>query len=295
MPALGFGTWRAERGQTKEAVLSALQAGYRHIDCAAIYGNEKEVGEALSEFLAAAKDVRREDLWVTSKLWNTMHAHVEEALTQTLQDLQLTYLDLYLIHWPIAFAYQGSATKLGAPKDGNGIVQLEKVSLAQTWIDMEKLHDRGLVAHIGVSNWHVMGVSDLLSTARIKPALNQVELHAYFPQTDKVEILKSWGIETTAYCPLGGGFENAPLDDEVVKDLAKKHDRTPAQILIRYCLERGVSVLTKSVNPARIASNLNVTDFALDAGDMEALAKISRGANGSLGILKQFWGMDYHT
>eukprot|EP01113_Clastostelium_recurvatum_P047230 TRINITY_DN838_c0_g1_i1.p1 TRINITY_DN838_c0_g1~~TRINITY_DN838_c0_g1_i1.p1 ORF type:complete len:301 (-),score=75.52 TRINITY_DN838_c0_g1_i1:86-988(-) len=268
IPSLGFGTWKADPGVVGKSVKIALESGYRHIDCAAIYGNEKEIGATFKEVFAEGK-IKREEVFITSKLWNSCHRkeHVRGACEQTLKDLELEYLDLYLIHWPFPLQFAGYDLKQrsGGP---------DMVPLQETWQAMEALVDAGLVKSIGISNFNVQLIRDLLTYARIKPAVNQVEIHPFMRQARLVEHTKAIGdIHTSAYSPLGNG--KLGLQDETVLKIAKKHNRTAANVMIKWGIQYGVSVLPKSVTPERILENANL-DFTLTGEDLEDLAKLER-------------------
>lgn len=278
LPALGLGTWKSEPGEVYEAVLEAIKVGYRHIDCAFIYGNEKEIGDALQK---AFQDglCTREDIFITSKLWNNSHLaeDVEPALKQTLKDLQLEYLDLYLMHWPVA---QKPESKF--PESGDDFLGPDKASIEDTWKAMEKLVDAGLTKHIGVANFNINNLEKLQEVATIAPEMNQVELHPALVQEDLVNFCQKHEILVTAYSPLGSKDRVSQMkkDDEpdlfeldIIKSIAEKHGKTPAQILIAYGLNRGISVIPKSTNAGRIAQNLAADEINLTEDEVEAISK----------------------
>lgn len=281
MPAVGLGTWRSDPGLVKQAVLTALDCGYRHIDCAAAYGNEREVGEALTERVGPGKPLRREDVFVTSKLWNTKHHpdDVEEACKKSLSDLGLSYLDLYLMHWPMAF--QRGDEQL--PKRPDGTIYYDDTHYRDTWAAMEKLVDQGLVKAIGLSNFNARQIDDILSIAKHKPVLNQVECHPYLIQTQLITYCRSRGLAVTAYSPLGSPDrpwytpgEPCLLDDPRVVNMAKHYNKTSAQVIIRWHLQRGVVCIPKSINPSRIKQNIEVFDFKLSDEDMRLIESFNK-------------------
>jgi len=280
MPMVGLGTWKSKPGEVKAAVESAIDAGYRHIDCARIYGNEPEVGAALQEKMKGG--VMRENLFIVSKLWNNAHRkeHVRPACEKTLKDLGLKYLDLYLIHWPHGF--QPGDALIPKREDGSVIFD-EDVDPTETWAAMEELVDAGLVRSIGISNFNARQVRSILAMCRIKPAMNQVERHPYFDQARLKQLSDEEGIPLSAYCPLGSGDNPSRLpddpkllEDKVLAEIAAKYNKTPAQVAIRWQIDTGVVVLPKSVNPSRIASNIDVFDFKLSAEDMVAIGALNR-------------------
>ncbi|WP_430810469.1 MULTISPECIES: aldo/keto reductase [unclassified Carboxylicivirga] len=281
LPILGLGTWKSTPGEVYEAVKAAIEIGYRHIDCAAIYGNEKEVGKAINECIKAGL-VKRDELWITSKLWNNMHGNenVVPALQKTLNDLQLEYLDLYLIHWPIA-----QKKMFVAATRASHFLSLQEQPIANTWEGMEQAVEQGLTKTIGVSNFSVKKLKDLMTVARIKPSLNQVEVHPYFQQDELVNYCHNNNIQVMAYSPLGSAdrpksFKAADepvlLEDPIIAKLADKVNATPAQVILAWNLHRGISVIPKSVNTARLQQNLDALQVKLKPADMEVLKMIDK-------------------
>jgi len=283
MPELAFGTWRSEPGKVTDAVALAIQTGYRHLDCAAVYENEKEVGAGIKAGLAALADeskasgsaITREDLYITSKLWNTEHApeDVEPACRETLKNLGIDCLDLYLIHWPVAFRKIPGNLFPELPDGSEDVVE---VPLGDTWKAMEALVDKGLTKAIGVSNFTVENLEAILKIARIKPVCNQVEAHAYFPQRSLRDYCHARGIRIVAYCVLGNVQSYLPcaISDEKVIDLAKKYKKSPAQLLIRFAIQFEYVAITKSVTRERIIENFKVFDFIISDEDMATLEKL---------------------
>lgn len=281
IPILGLGTWKAEPGEVSKAVTEAIGMGYRHIDCAAIYANQHEIGEV---FAHAVKQgvVAREELWVTSKLWNDAHKEpeVRPALEKTLADLQLEYLDLYLIHWPIAFK-----PGVGFPRSADEFLSLGQAPLTETWRGLEACVEQGLVKHIGVANFSPQKLQLLLDESNIKPAVNQVEMHPLLCQQGLKKFCDENGILVTAYSPLGSKdrpavfkAENEPdlMDLDVIKEIAATHDVTPAQILLAWAVNRGTIVIPKSVNPKRQKLNLEAAEIELDQTEMTRIDDLDR-------------------
>ena len=281
VPALGLGTWKSEPGEVYDAIREAIRIGYSHVDCAAIYGNEAEIGRALSDAMSAG-DVAREDLWVTSKLWNDSHrkADVRPALERTLDDLQLDYLDLYLIHWPLAF-------KKGVhfPHSRDDFYTLDEVPTSETWAAMEDCVDAGLLRHIGTSNFSVRKLQDLLKDCRIKPSMDQVEMHPLLSQDKLKRFCDNNGILMTAYSPLGSRdrlpmmkSKNEPdlLSLNTVEAIAAACSITPAQLLLAWAVNRGTAAIPKSVNPRHLQSNLEAADVELGNEEMKRINELNR-------------------
>eukprot|EP00727_Mastigamoeba_balamuthi_P014460 m51a1_g9639 putative aldo keto diketogulonate reductase (315) ;mRNA; f:1157899-1159017 len=281
IPLMGLGTWLVTPDQAKAAVSTAIRTGYRHIDCAAVYGNEREVGEGISEAINAnaGTKVRREDLWVTSKVWVTdLHEKdVAASCRKTLSDLGLSYLDLFLIHFPAPIK---KGATLPVKKE-----DLDDVPIAETWRAMERLVDEGFVRSIGVANFTTPYLRDLLAVARIRPAVDQVEAHVLLQQPKLREFARKEGIHLTSYSTLGSpgacfrvkGFPNLLELPEVVS-IAKRIGASPAQVLLKWALQSGFSVIPKSVSPARMAENFHAINVPLSKGDMVELAKLNRNA-----------------
>ncbi|KAF2236608.1 Aldo/keto reductase [Viridothelium virens] len=270
IPALGLGTWQSDPGQVKAAVSHAIQKGYRHIDCAYVYDNEDEVGQGIKDGLEKS-GIKREDLFVTTKLWCTYHSRVEENLDKSLKSLGLEYVDLYLMHWPVPMNPKGNNEKFPKLPDGSRDLD-ESWSHLQTWRELEKLPTTGKVRAIGVSNYSVKYLEQLLSVASVTPAANQIENHPYLPQQEIVDFCKSKGILVEAYSPLGS--TGSPLfQEQGVQEVAAKHKVTAGAVLLSYHIARGLVVLAKSVTPSRIEENRNV--IKLDSTDVAALDKIS--------------------
>ncbi|MGO3236635.1 MAG: aldo/keto reductase [Psychroflexus halocasei] len=279
---IGLGTWKSKDGLVGEAVKTAVKSGYTHIDCAATYGNEAEIGEALTD-LFDAEEVNREDIFITSKLWNNAHKKedVIPALKQTLSDLNLDHLDLYLIHWPVAF----KPGLEGMPQSDEDYVSLKELPIIDTWAAMVEAKKQGLVKHIGVSNFSIKKLKDLMSKTDENPEMNQVELHPYLHQDELINFCHENDILVTAFSPLGSQdripemkADNEPslLENPVVNAIAEKHDVSAAQVLLNFHLQRNCIVIPKSTNADRIKQNLKAANFDLTQDDMKELKTLDK-------------------
>jgi len=265
IPALGFGTLIPDPAVTMSATRYALEAGFRHFDCAERYGNEREVGAALREGLAAG-GIGREDIFVTTKLWNTNHRpeRAERAFEASLDRLRLDTLDLYLIHTP--FAFQPGDNPDPRDQDGN-VVYDRSVTLLDTWRAMESLVDGGKCRAIGLSDIGLDGLIPLYDSARIKPAVVQVEAHPYLPETELLEFCKAKDIVLLAFAPLGHGIKPGPLDDPIISTIAARVGKTPAQVLLAWAVQRGTACLTTPRTAARARENFDISALPEDAFD----------------------------
>lgn len=286
MPVVGLGTWKAPPGMVGQTVEQALLSyGYRHVDCAMVYGNEKEIGLALQRVWSTG--LNREEVFITSKLWNAGHEphQVQAACEQTMRDLNVPYLDLYLMHWGLAERLSQSSEPRrnwrGQGLDKHGMVLTAPVSIRETWEAMEGLVRAGLVKAIGVANFTTMMLMDLLTYARVSPSVNQIELHPYNQQTRLVEFCQKQGIAVTAYSPLGSPGNAKPqepnlLSDPTLTSIAREHNKTPAQICLRWALERSTIVIPKSTHSERLRENIDLFSFSLTPKNKEALASLEQ-------------------
>jgi alcohol dehydrogenase (NADP+) len=265
LPALGFGTLIPDPAETITATKDALGAGFRHFDCAERYGNEREVGQALQAGLAS-ENLSREDIFVTTKLWNSNHRpdRVEPAFEASLQRLALTYLDLYLIHTP--FAFQPGDNPDPRDKDGNVIYDRE-TTLLDTWKALESLVDHGKCRAIGLSDITLEALKPIYEAARIKPAVVQVESHPYLPETELLDFCKQNGIVLLAFAPLGHGMKPGLLEDPVITAIATRVGKTPAQVLLAWGVQRGTAVLTTPKSADRAKENFDIARLPQDAFD----------------------------
>jgi aldehyde reductase len=265
MPALGFGTLIPDPVVTVTATRDALEAGFRHFDCAERYRNESEVGEALHAGLSAG-GIAREDIFVTTKLWNSNHRpeRVEPAFQASLDRLRLNYLDLYLIHTPFAFQPGDNQD----PRDQNGNVLYDRgVTLLDTWRAMVSLVDHGKCRAIGLSDITLDGLRPIYESARIKPAVVQVESHPYLPETELLEFCKEKDIVFLAFAPLGHGMRPGPLEDPVIVSIAARVGKTPAQVLLAWAIQRGTALLTTPRTAVRAKENFDISALPQDAVD----------------------------
>ena len=291
LPAVGFGFWKVEKPNATEVAQQAISIGYRHLDCACDYGNEQEVGHGIAQAIESGL-CQREDLWVTSKLWNTYHSakHVRMACERSLNDLGLKQLDLYLIHFPIAQKFvpfdacypPGWFSDPAAEKPRMEEVH---VPISETWAAMEKLVDDGLVKHIGICNFGTSLLRDLLSYARIRPSVLQVESHPFLVQAKLLRYCQQENIAYTAFSPLGAASyyslgmaapHESLLDHSIVQCIAMEKHKSAAQVLLRWGVQRGTSVIPKTTSVARMKENLEIFDFELSASEMRSISELDR-------------------
>lgn len=292
-PMIGLGTWLSSKEEVKTAVREALHAGYRHIDTAYAYRNEDAIGEVLEDFFRNG-ELKREEIFITTKLpaIYTRPSDVAMALDLSLKSLKLQHVDLYLIHCPVAFTNTGPTNCFPIE---NGKLLTDNTDLEGTWKAMEEMVRQGKATSIGVSNFNSKQVSRICDIASILPVTNQVECHPYLPQKELAEFCEKRKIVLTAYCSLGSPRRPAEfvndktknlqlLDDPVVNELAEKYQKSPAQVLIRWALQRNIMVIPKSVAPSRIRENTQVFDFLISKDDMEKL--------GNLGHCARYFSID---
>ncbi len=279
IPAIGLGTWQSRGNSVYNAVLSALKIGYRHIDCAPVYKNQKLVGLAIHDALQKY-GINRRELFISSKLWNNAHAprHVRPAVERSLRELQLDYLDLFLIHWPVRFRQD-----IEFPRKSEHYLPPDEERLLDTWKAMEKMVKKGLCRSIGVCNFRLSRLNNLLSHCKIPPAVNQIELHPYLRQQDMLEFAAKHHVLLTAYSPLGSPGRpdkirkgNAPelLDHPVIIKISKEIKASPAQVVLAWGLARQCAVIPKSVNPSRLKENLGAMNISLSRQQIDAITSL---------------------
>ena len=292
IPKVGFGLWKIPNDECADAVYQAIKLGYRHLDSASDYGNEIEVGQGIKRAIDDGL-CRREELWITSKLWNTYHApeHVEAAIQKSLDDLQLDYLDLYLIHFPIAQQFVDFNERYPAgwffdPEAKDPKMEPAAVPLYRTWHAMEALLTKGLTKQIGVCNYNTGLMNDLLSYANHKPDMLQIESHPYLTQEKLIRLCHMHDIPVTAFSPLGAlsyleldmaNKTESVLEQPVVLNAAERLGKSPAQIVLRWGVQRGTAIIPKSSNPSRMAENLALSDFELSESEMQQISDLNIG------------------
>jgi D-xylose reductase len=291
LPAVGLGFWKVPRVGAAELVVEAIRAGYRHLDCACDYGNEAEVGAGIAAALGQGL-CRREELWITSKLWNTYHSklHVRQALEHTLRDLGVEYLDLYLIHFPIALRFVPFHMRYPPewvfdPAAEHPRMESVHVPIAETWGAMEELVAAGLVRNIGVCNFGCSLLRDLRSYCSIRPAVLQVELHPYLAQEKLLRFCQESHIVVTAFSPLAAQSyhslgmareDESVLTEPIVLEIAAHHQKTPAQIVLRWGVQRETAIVPKTIQPDRLRENLAIFDFELTPDEMRGITALDR-------------------
>lgn len=271
IPAIGLGTWLAKESDVYNAVRTAIEVGYRHIDCAARYGNEEYIGKAIKDAIKSG-DIKREELFVTSKLWNDCHfpSDVQPAIEESLKKLNLDYLDLYMMHWPVAIE-----------KGTNEPISLKDLPISVTYKAMQELLNKGYTKSIGVANFSIKKLEELKSNCEIIPAVNQVEVNLYFQQPKLIEYCKNNGIIVTAAAPLSSQSrlvkpegEKDPFEDIVVKEISEKYNCTIAQVILAFLMSKGIVIIPKSTNKERIKQNYDSTKIELSADDIKTLTSL---------------------
>ena len=291
MPAVGLGLWKLDLDEVADTVYNAIKAGYRHLDSAADYGNEKQVGEGIARAIADGL-CRREDLWITSKLWNTFHRqeHVQAACKKSLDDLGIEYFDLYLVHFPIALKYVDFNDRyppewIFNPGDEYPVMEPDAVPLSETWTAMEGLVENQLARKIGVCNYSAVLLHDLMSYARIKPAMLQIESHPYLTQEALIRTAQAYNIAVTAFSPLGAlsyvSIDMATAGDSVLSEpvvikAAERAGATPAQVVLRWGVQRGTAVIPKTSKAERLMENLSLSNFSLTDDEMASISSLNQ-------------------
>jgi len=290
MPQVGFGLWKVDKATCAETVYNAIKTGYRLFDGACDYGNEKEAGQGVAKAIADGL-VKREDLFLVSKLWATFHEgdRVEPIARRQLSDWGIDYFDLYIVHFPVGLKYVDPEVRYppGWAYDGKDDIQMSGASIQETWTAMEGLVKKGLTKHIGVSNFQGSLILDLLRYAKIKPATLQIEHHPYLVQPTLIKLAKSEGIAVTAYSSFGPQSfvelewqkaKDTPVlfEHPVITKIAEKYKKTPAQVLLRWATQRGLAVIPKSNNKERLEQNLKVTDFDLEESELEEISGLDQ-------------------
>jgi diketogulonate reductase-like aldo/keto reductase len=288
IPAIGMGTFGSDHVSADEvaaAVLGAAEVGYRHFDCAAVYGNEHQIGPVFKTITAAGTGIRREDIWITSKLWNDKHAEADviPSFEKSLRDLGLDYLDLYLVHWPFPNFHPPGCDVSSRSPDAKPYIH---ENFMKTWRQLELLHDRGLVRHIGTSNVTVPKLKLILRDARVRPAVNEMELHPHFQQPELFNFVRANNIVPVGYCPLGSPGrperdrtpeDTDPLSDPVIRRIADAHGAHPATICLKWAVQRGQVPIPFSSKRRNIRANLAaVAGDPLTDAEMADIAKIDR-------------------
>lgn len=297
IPAIGFGTFANEgsKGETYKAVTHALNTGYRHLDCAWYYHNENEVGDAVRDFLKANPSVHRRDIFICTKVWNHLHEpeQVKWSFEKSLKDLKMDYIDLFMVHWPIAAeSDENHEPKIGT--DGKYIIKRDLTENPEpTWRAMEEIYETGRARAIGVSNWTVPGLQKLLSFAKVKPAVNQIEIHPFLPNTELVEYCFKNDIMPAAYSPLGSQNQVPSTGEKVrtnptLNEVAERSGNTLAQVLLAWGIQRGYVVLPKSSTPERIESNFEVPQLSKE--DFEAIESVAKGRHTRFVNMKDTFG-----
>ena len=282
IPCIGYGTFMIDKDKVYDCIKTAIDKGYRHFDCALMYENQKEIGKALNHAMKSGQ-ITREQLFITSKVWPTYFqpGKVMECAKEILLQLQLDYVDLMLLHWPIQLK-NGKKWNDWWPKDPDTgkVIVLNAVDIVDVYIELEQVKKKKLARSIGVSNFNSEQIIRILQKCVFQPVINQVECHPYLNQDNLIEFCTGRGIKLAGYMPLGGSEKESkpinPLEDEVIKKLAEKHGKTTAEIIIRWQIQRGVIVIPKSTHKDRVTSNFNVFDFELSTEDMIAINSMNQ-------------------